>query len=98
MGRSVTPKYVLKIETYLSRIGRVSSTPCAWRKEYGRPTPENIDKYVTKFEESCKPGGCNAHLGIDPVISAEIRYNPGAVVASWDRKTFRPNEPMFQVI
>lgn len=37
-------------------------TPCAWRKHYGRPTTANLVKYVEKFNDSVKPGGCNEHL------------------------------------
>ena len=98
MGRSTTPKFVFSIVTVLSRAGKVAHTPMAWKKEYGRPTTDNIDKWVTAYEDSCKPGGCNDHLGHDPVVSCEIRYNPGEVVASWVRKTARPNEPKFQII
>jgi hypothetical protein len=100
MGRSTTPTYAFRIETFLSLSGKVSHTSMAWKKEYGKPTTANIDKWVTAYEESCKPGGCNAHLGIDPVVSVEIKRNVsgGEVVATWERKKERPNEPMFQQV
>lgn len=100
MGRSVTPKYVFEIETFLSRAGKVRHTSMIWRKEYGRPTVANLDKWVTSYEESCKPGGCNAHLGVDPVVSAKIRLNYAGspAMVEWERKTARPNEPKFQVV
>jgi hypothetical protein len=98
MGKSTTPKHVFNIVTVLSRAGKVSHSTMAWKKEYGRPTTQNIDKWVTAYEDSCKPGGFNDHLGHDPVVSCEIRLNPGKVVASWVRKTVRSEEPMFQIV
>jgi len=100
MGRSSTPAYSFSIQTFLSRAGKVRHTSMIWRKEYGRPTTANLDKWVTSYEESLKPGGCNAHLGYDPVVSVEIKRNVvgGDVVASWERKTARPDEPKFQVV
>jgi hypothetical protein len=96
MGRSRTFKYVLVLETFQSRMGRVAHTPMEWKKAFGRPTTENIGKWVAGFEQSCIDG-CNKHLGIDPVVSAVIRYNPGDVVADWIRSRDK-KEPMFQVI
>lgn len=100
MGRSTTPKYSFKISTVLSRAGKVGHTAMIWKSEYGRPTTANIDKWVTKYEESLSPGGANAHLGYDPVVSVEIKRNvvDGDVVATWERKNVRPNEPKFQVV
>lgn len=100
MGRSTTPKYSFKISTYLSRVGKAFHSSMAWKSEYGKPTTANIDKWVAKYEESLLPGGANAHLGYDPVLSVEIKKNVvnGEVVATWDRKTVRPDEPKFQVV
>jgi hypothetical protein len=66
----------------------------------GTPSTENIDKWVTAFEESRKTGGCNAHLGFAVVLEAMIKNQKkgGEVVARWVRKTARPDEPLFQVI
>jgi hypothetical protein len=66
----------------------------------GKPTTANIDKWVDTFEESMKPGGCNAHLGFHPVLSAEIldQFNGNEVVATWTRSEDRPDEPKFQVL
>jgi hypothetical protein len=98
MGKSYTPKYLVRLETFLSRAGRVSSAPFEYRvKDAGRPNVANLAKFVEVFENSCKPGGCNAHLGIDPVLSAVIYENVGKrVVAEWSRKSL--NEPMFKVL
>lgn len=85
-------------------------TPCEWRVRQqrqmpqhhvdGKPTTENIDKWVTAFEESRRSGGCNAHLGFAVVLEAMIKDQKkgGEVVVRWVRRTARPNEPMFQVI
>lgn len=102
MGRSYTPKYRLEFTT--TRPGYF--TPGAWevRGRYGRhsdgkPTTANLDKWVTAFEDSLRPGKPNAHLGIFSVVTAKIiNQFTGEVVATWTRKTARPNEPLFQVI
>lgn len=99
MGRSRIIPRLLYIQTFLSRAGKVRHTPMEWKtKEYGRPTPENIDKWVTSFEQSCVDGP-NKHLGLDPVVSARI-YDQinGRDLAEWTRKAYRPNEPKFQVV
>jgi len=97
MGRSRTPKHVFQISTVLSRAGKLRHTPMEWKKEYGKPSTENIDKWVTVYEDSCKSGGCNSHLGYDPVLGVDIRFNPGKVIASWERKTTR-QEASFQIV
>lgn len=40
---------------------------------YGKPTLENLTKYVSGFEASTQPQGCNQHLGVQKVISAFIK-------------------------
>jgi hypothetical protein len=77
----------------------VQSTPMEWKfKRDGRPTTENITKWVKAMEASCLPGGCNAHLGIHPFLTAQIvRTSDKQVLASWNRSKDMP-EPLFQVI
>jgi hypothetical protein len=102
MGRSRMVIYSLRIVTSDNTV----STPMEWRvgarhgiPGYGKPTTENIDKWVTAYEESLKSGGCNAHLGIHSVVSAKIvDQRTDTNVAYWERKLQRPNEPLFQVI
>ena len=103
MGGSRTFPYVLKIKT----VSGAFHTPMEWRLRaqfgipgYGKPTVANIDKWVTALEDSMKPGGCNAHIGFDPVVEARIVENHagGDTVAEWVRSVQRPNEPKFQVI
>lgn len=63
-------------------------TNAAWRKEYGRPTVENLAKYVAKFNESLQPGGCNAHVaedmpnGLTGVVKI-VRQSDNKVVANY---------------
>lgn len=80
-------------------MGIVSHSHMAWNvKQCGKPTIDNIDKWVTVFEQSCLPGGGNAHLGLDPVLNCEICLNGShESIAVWERKTFRKDEPLFQV-
>lgn len=102
MGREHTPKY--RIEFHTTKPGYFTTQ--AWRV-YGRfgrpgdgkPFTANIDRWVTAFENSLKPGGTNAHLGIFSIISAKIKkQDTGKVVAEWERHTARPDEPKFQAI
>lgn len=101
MGRSYTPAYRLEFET--TRPGYFSSIAWEVGTRYGipglgKPTPKNIDKWVTGFEQSCIDGP-NKHLGIFSVTSAKIiRQKTGEVVATWERKSFRPDEPKFRIV
>jgi len=100
MGSSRLIPYVLKLVTFKSSKGLSFYTPQEWKIKYcGKPTTENIDKWVVGYEESCGPSGCNSHLGYDPVLSIEVTdQRKGIVVATWDRKRDRPEEPLFQVL
>jgi hypothetical protein len=65
----------------------------------GKPTTANIDRWVTSYEESLKPGGPNAHLGLHQVSYARIiRQSDNQIVAEWNRSKQRPNEPLFKVV
>lgn len=99
MGRSITPRYSMSMETVLSRAGKARYTDMIWRcKEYGSPTLANLDKWVTTFEQSCI-NGPNKHVGYDPIVSATIydQYDGRRIVVQWVRSKDR-NEPLFQVI
>lgn len=103
MGRSTTPTFRLEI---LGHTGNFSMTNGAWNVQRrngcpgdGQPSTESLDRYVTSFEASLRPGGSNAHLGIFSLTSCQIvRQSSGDVVATWKRSEQRPNEPSFQVI
>ncbi len=92
MSRNLPPpKYVVEVVVYARNV---YSTPMIWRKEYGRPNEKNLLKFVQESNESVKPGGVNAHLGVNhAIMKAKIRYNRsgGEVIATY-------NAPMFQVI
>jgi len=89
MGRSIKSKYKLEIR---NDLGRVIMTPMCWFvKDKGKPTRDNLIKYVKSFNESLKPGGVNEHLakayGIEEAridrarISENVR--DGAVIAEY---------------
>jgi hypothetical protein len=77
---------------------RVSWTPQEWRTKartgvtaHGRPTVENIARFVTAMEASLAPGGCNAHIsgrmGVDTIVKAWIvDQSTGETVATWFKK------------
>ena len=103
MGRSYPIHYIVRIHTTMPNV---IHTPVEWRSRPrfglpadGKPTTANLDKWVTAFEDSCRPGKPNAHLGTFSVTYAEI-YDQKlrVVVAIWERSKQRKNEPMFQVI
>lgn len=81
MSRSTTPTY--RVETFTPGV---YSTPTGWpTKHCGRPSDATLARYVADFEESCQPGGCNAHLGYRPVRSARIfRQSTGEIVATYN--------------
>lgn len=81
MGRTTTPTY--RIETTEAN-GRTSKF--AWRREYGKPTTENIAAYVDGFVKSCLPGGVNSHIAhlVAPTVAARIvRQSTDEVIATW---------------
>lgn len=98
MGKVVTPRYVVKFSRVVSVDGEsarfVMITDAAWNcKQAGRPTDENLRKYVRDFEDSTLPGGVNEHLGVTRVGSAKIALNVGA------GNTLATYEPgMFEVV
>lgn len=89
--RSTTPTY--RVETRVVDLAtgkRVHYTPAAWdSKQSGRPTDANLATWCTGFEASTQPGGCNAHLGIQLIASAQVvRQATGTVVASYQPGMF----------
>jgi hypothetical protein len=84
---STTPKYIVKIAD-----GRYAYSPIAWIASKraatqirvdGKPTVENLRRWVASFEAATQPGGCNAHLGATKLTSARIVNNfTGELVAS----------------
>lgn len=87
MGRSYTPKYIVKVRHVRPMI---QSTDSSWNsKQTGRPTEKNLAAFVEKYHQSIEPGGCNAHLteafGNARLTWAAICLNDGkgTVVAEW---------------
>lgn len=83
--RDMTTKY----QVTLTVPGRHYS-PVSWNcKRDGKPTTVSLGKYVESFEASTRPGGVNAHLGVEVVSSAQIRLNDGSrkIVTEYTRET-----------
>lgn len=83
MSRSRKLKYVIHTEVLLR-----SCSPCEWSvRDAGKPTAENIKRWVARLEESCRPGGVNQHLGSHKIIRASIvNQFTGNTVAAWERE------------
>ena len=86
MGRSITPKYIVKVR----HSGGVASTDSVWNsKQSGRPTAKNLATWVAKYHESLKAGGCNEHVTKAYGVNAQLRYAAilvnltGEIVAEW---------------
>ena len=88
MGRSKTPPYRLEMS---------GSSVQAWRvkDQYGipgngKPTRENLIKYLRGFVASLKAGGVNEHISKElgyvptPSWAKIIRQSDGQVMAEWE--------------
>jgi len=89
MGRSTTLKYAM-IMTGVNGM----TWDC---KSYGKPTAENLEKYVMAYINSQKVGGSNEHLSRDSHIHIPryaaifLNTNGRTIVAEW-------HQPMFLVV
>lgn len=86
MGKSVTPKYRLRV------FDRNSSWIVSWQ---GKPTDKRLAEYIETYTASLKTGGANQHisqsLGFIPVpYKAQIERNTreGQIVATWQAPAF----------
>lgn len=76
--------------------GKGVYTPAEWRTRargqvpaHGKPNAENLKAYIAKFEDSTKPGGVNAHLGVTVVFSAFIKdQRTGETLATYRGPSF----------
>jgi len=75
--RDTTPTYIVKIID-----GRYGYEPFAWLttsktqiRADGKPTADNLKRWVESFEAATKPGGVNAHLGETKIRRAAILHN-----------------------
>lgn len=93
MGRSYTPKYVVRI------IDQSGAMEMCWNcRTNGNPSVIAAEKFRQKMNESVQPGGCNDHLkvfgnGTPHFSKVIIRRNNvrGCVVAV-------ANSPMFEIV
>lgn len=79
MGTSRAIKYTVQLNLSGSGGKAYTCTPSEWRSRargktpgHGKPTAENLAKYIAAFEESTHGEGCNAHLGVQKVTTASI--------------------------
>jgi hypothetical protein len=100
MGRSTTPKYAIRVSE--GRNAKHGVTPMAWSvKESGKPTAENLAKWVEAYHRSLEPGGVNAHIfrsiGHVPYLTAAriVRnVSGGETVAEWIAPMFMAVGPI----
>ena len=98
MGRSTTPKYAIVTDCrgmVASRSAWNVKPPVGCAKGHGKPTAENLEKYVGAFIDSLRPGGPNRHLFTafgTKVIPNAVRIirndGSGLVVAEWKAPMF----------
>jgi len=98
MGHSVTPTFRVEFTEGRTFPQYIGFNCAAWQTKYaGRPTNENLAKYVEAYHESLKPGNTNWHLcksasHIPYWNKARIiRQKTGEIVAEW-------NAPAFMVV
>lgn len=84
MGHDAKPtKYQIQLE-----VAGAAIMPMSWNcRRDGRPTADNLTRYVKGWEASTLPGGVNDHLGIETVIRARVMLNDGSrtVKCSYER-------------
>lgn len=84
MGRSVPVRFTVEMT-----LSKGHATPCVWPTKYaGRPSDKTLKAYIETFEESCRPGGCNEHLGPTTVMAAKVidHFNGNEVRATYTRE------------
>lgn len=101
-GRITTPRYVISVNDY-QVFGGSHQTAGQWKSMYGRPSPQNIKRYVEKYNESLEPSGVNSHVGRRGAIygAAIVDQETGEVVAQWEDKGIvqkYKSAPMFEVV
>lgn len=102
-GRSFTPRYVVKMSDFQVFPGRAFMTHSEWKSNYGRPTPQNIKRYVETYNASLEPDGANSHIGREGAVygARVVDQTTGEIVAEWfDRSlpSFYKSRPMFEVV
>lgn len=89
MSRTRKPAYRVEVSTRGNPgSGKwFAMSDFAWKmQDYGKPTEENLAKFVAKYNESFMPGGVNEQAGeqIGQIVAAElIRQSDGVTMALW---------------
>lgn len=92
MGKTYTPKY--RIEFLQTNCGG-GNTPMCWDIKNGRPTNDNLEKYLDAYSKSCEMGGVNDHIsaaiGFIPVVLKAVIINQRneEIVASYQAPLFK---------
>jgi hypothetical protein len=83
MGRSITPKYAVKIDQ-LEMTWHCSFPGCKCPR-HGKPTAAKLATFVADFAKSLEAGGVNAHLNRAAPRSAVVYENKrgGSNIATW---------------
>ena len=99
MGKSITPKYQIRIQEFNLGTRQYETRTMAWdAKRDGKPTDAKVEAWAKAYIASLKMGGCNEHislgLGYIPVpnrvqVVTNDRYK--VLVAGW-------NAPAFMII
>jgi len=86
-GRDSTPRYVLKVYPVTRRYSQSNSI---WdSRSYGKPTRNNIARFVKKHNESLEPGEPNEQVGPHGAIYGGAildQFNDNDIVAFWQDK------------
>lgn len=88
MGRSTTPTFRIDLTVrHAKNEVAVAWTSQSWSVAFaGRPTAENLQRWVGRTEGSTSPGGCNEHLGVTIIKTAVVtRQKDSVVVATFER-------------
>ena len=84
MGKSKTIPLIVE-----EKVGYAYHFFGEWRKEYGKPSKDNLLAYRQKFMESCRKGGCNEHLGPRNTGNLRIRrQKDSAILAEYKAPLF----------
>ena len=99
MGKSYTPKYAVSLWDNGQIAGSFfPAMQMAWSvKDYGKPTSDNLAKYVGKMNASMQPGGVN--YGISEAKGFIVACHKAVIHNQFTGETYATwNAPMFQVV
>ena len=99
-GRSVSVRFIFRPKLVYKKLRMTESV---WKsRQSGKPTSQNIKRYVEMFNSSLEPDGANSQIGRGGAIyGGEIfDYELGEVVAEWEDNSiirFYKSKPKFEV-